>query len=174
MISCDTLCGAARFSSTKIRSTLTSVSNLSTFMTQDEACKIKSLKENKDGFYRVFCHAPHFAVPQPVVLKYCTVMSLHISNIYAKKKGFAKKFSPNSSCQYEFLKRLTWLQVISVVLRGDAAAKTISVLSMRPLLIVPCLRHRAPHHCGDPDPSRTIGQTCVVSSSHRALNVSGK
>ena len=39
----------------------------STFMTQDEACKIKSLKENKDGSYRVFCHAPHFAVPQPVV-----------------------------------------------------------------------------------------------------------
>ena len=30
---------------------------------------------------------------------------------------------------------------------------------------VPYLRRRAPHHCGDPDPSRTIGLTSVVSSS---------
>ena len=40
-----------RFSSTKTLSTLTSASNLSTFTTLDEACKIKSLKENRDGSY---------------------------------------------------------------------------------------------------------------------------
>ena len=38
---------------------------------------------------------------------------------------------------------------------GDVAAVTISVLLMKPFLIVPCRRHRAPHRCGDPDPSRT-------------------
>ena len=55
---------------------------------------------------------------------------------------------------------------------GDVAAVTISVLLMKPLLIVPCLRHRAPYHCGDLDPSRTTGQTCLDSSNHLALNVS--
>ena len=59
-------------------------------------------------------------------------------------------------------------------LLGDVAAETISVLSMKCSLIVPCLRRRALHHCGDPDPSRTIGQTSVDFSNHLALNVSGK
>ena len=49
---------------------------------------------------------------------------------------------------------------------GVVAAATISVLSMKCFLIVPCLRRRAPHHCGDPDPSRTIGRTSVVFLKH--------
>ena len=57
--------------------------------------------------------------------------------------------------------------------RGDVAAETISVLLMKPFLIVLCLRHRAPRRCGDPDPFRTTGQT-VDFSSHPALSVSGK
>ena len=57
---------------------------------------------------------------------------------------------------------------------GDVAAETISVLLMKPLLIVPCLRHRTPHRCGDPDPSRTTGQTSVDSSNQLALNAFGK
>ena len=80
--------------------------------------------------------------------KFFTVFSLHISNIYAKKKGIAKK--------------LTWLLVILMEQRGDAAAETISVLLMKPLQTVPCLRHRAPHRCGDLDPFRTTGQTFVA------------
>ena len=40
---------------------------------------------------------------------------------------------------------------------GAVAVVTISVLLMKPLPIVLCLRRRAPHHCGDPDPFRTIG-----------------
>ena len=52
---------------------------------------------------------------------------------------------------------------------GDVATVTISVLLMKPLLIVPCLRHRATHHCGDPDPSWWFEE-----STHLALNVSGK
>ena len=46
-------------------------------MTQDEICLIKSWKENKG--------------PPVSGQKYFTVLSLHISNIYAKKKGIAKK-----------------------------------------------------------------------------------
>ena len=48
--------------------------------------------------------------------------------------------------------KLTWLQVTSMEQRGVVAAETISVLLMKPFLIVPCLRHRAPRRCGDPDP----------------------
>ena len=58
--------------------------------------------------------------------------------------------------------------------RGVVVAVTISVLSMKCLLIVPCVRHRAPHRCGDLDLSRTIGLTYVVFSLTRVLNVSGK
>ena len=56
--------------------------------------------------------------------------------------------------------------------RGVIAAVTISVLLMKPLLIVLCLRHGAPHRIGDPDPSRTIGLTYVVFSSPLALSAS--
>ena len=65
--------------------------NRSTFVTQGEAYKIKSLKENRDGFCKVFFHVPHFIEPQPVVKKFFAVLSLHISNIWAKKNGIAKK-----------------------------------------------------------------------------------
>ena len=66
-----------------------------------------------------------------------------------------------------FLKKLTWLQVISMVLRGDVAAETTSVLLTKPILIVPCLRHRAPHHCGDPDPSHPeqLGRRLWISQT---------
>ena len=57
---------------------------------------------------------------------------------------------------------------------GVVAALTISVLSKKCFLIVLCLRFRAPHHCGDPDPSRTGGQTSVVFLTPLALNVFGK
>ena len=58
--------------------------------------------------------------------------------------------------------------------RGVVAAVTISVLSMKYLLIVPCLRRRAPHHCGDLDPFRTIGLMSLVFSSPLALSASGE
>ena len=59
--------------------------------------------------------------------------------------------------------------MISIVLRGG-----IAVLLTKHLRIVPCLRHRAPHHCGDPDPSRTTGQTSADFSNHRVLTAFGK
>ena len=46
-----------------------------------------------------------------------------------------------------------------MVLRGDVAAETTSVLLRKLLLIVPYLRHQAPHHCGDLDPFGTTWQT---------------
>ena len=82
---------AAQFSSTRTPSTLTSVLNRSTFMTQGEACKIKSLKENRDGFYKMFFHVPHFVDPQPVVRNSLLCCPCVSGNIYAKKKGIAKK-----------------------------------------------------------------------------------
>ena len=62
------------------------------------------------------------------------------------------------------LNRLTWLQVISMVLRGDAAAETTSVLLTKPLLT----GHQALHHCGDPDQFRTTGLTSADFLNHQA------
>ena len=60
---------------------------------------------------------------------------------------------PDSSCQYDFSRSwpgCRWFQWNSLAMSQPV---TISVLLMKLLLIVPCLRHRAPHHCGDRDPS---------------------
>ena len=100
--------------------------------------------------------------------RYFTVLSQHIRNIYAKKKGMAKKLILT-------LRAIMISQEVDLV-AGDfngtawlVAAETISVLLMKPLLIVPCPRHRATHHCGDPDPFRTTGQTSADFSNHRVL-----
>ena len=47
---------------------------------------------------------------------------------------------------------------------GVVSVETISVLSMMVSLFLPCVRRQAPHHCGDPDPSRTIGLMSVFFS----------
>ena len=47
-----------------------------------------------------------------------------------------------------FLRKLTWMQVISMVLHGGIAAKTTSVLLTKHLWTVSCLRHRAPSTVG--------------------------
>ena len=59
--------------------------------------------------------------------------------------------------------------MISTVLRGDVAAQTISILWMKLFLIVLCLRHWVSHHCGDPDPFRTTGQTSADLPNPRLL-----
>ena len=59
-------------------------------------------------------------------------------------------------------------------LHGGIAAKTTSVLLTKHLWTVSCLRHRAPHHCGDQDPFRTIGPTSVDFSNRLALSDPGK
>ena len=61
---------------------------------------------------------------------------------------------------------LTWLQVISMGQRGDAAIETTSVPLMKPLRTALCQRRRALLHCGDLDRSQTTGLTCVGSLTH--------
>ena len=46
--------------------------------------------------------------------KYFTVLSLHISNIYAKKKGIAKKLLLTLRATHDFSRQLIWLQVTSM------------------------------------------------------------
>ena len=41
---------------------------------------------------------------------------------------------------------------------GVVAAVTVSVLVTKYFLTVPCLRRRAPHHCGDLEPSQQLGR----------------
>ena len=102
-----------------------------------------------------------------------TVLSLHISNIYAKKKGIAKKLILTLRA-IMISQEVDLIAGDSMVLRGDVVAETTSVLLTKHLWTVPCLRHRAPHHCGDLVPFRTIGQTSADFSNHLALNVFGK
>ena len=63
--------------------------------------KIILLRVNKDVFYKTLFHVPLFVELQPGGQKVFTVLSLHISNIYAKKKGIAKKII-QTSCNYDF------------------------------------------------------------------------
>ena len=56
-----------RFSSIRTPFILTSASNRFTFMTRGGVYKIILLRENKDGFYKAFCHVLVFVVLQPVV-----------------------------------------------------------------------------------------------------------
>ena len=60
-------------------------------MTEGEARKIKSLKENRDGFYKVFFHVPHFVEPQSVVRSSLLSFPCISGTFDAKKKGIAKK-----------------------------------------------------------------------------------
>ena len=43
------------------------------------------------GFYKVFFHVPLFRRAAASGLKVFTVFSLHINNVFAKKRGIAKK-----------------------------------------------------------------------------------
>ena len=103
--------------------------------------------------------------------KVFTVFSLHISNIYAEKKGIAKKL-------IQTLRAIVISQNIDSV-AGDfngaawrcRSRDNISTIDQVFFLAVPCLRRWAPHSCGDLDPSRTIGLTSVVPL---ALTDSGK
>ena len=115
---------AARFSSIRTPSTLTSMSNLCTFMTQGGACQIKSSKVNKDGFCKEFSHVPHFVEPQSVVRSYF-LCCLCISATSTPRR----KASPRSS--------------FSLFAPCDVAAETTSVLLTKPSRTVPCLRHWA-------------------------------
>ena len=94
------------------------------------------------------------------------VLSLHISNVYAKKKGVAKKLILT-------IRAIMISQEVDVVagdFNGTAlrcrSRDNLSMLT-KPLLIVTYLRHRAPHHCGDLDQIRTTGETSVDFSNHR-------
>ena len=53
---------------------------------------------------------------------------------------------------------------------GVVAAATMSVLSTKCLLILPCPRLWSPHRCGDPNQSRTVGRSSVVFLTPIALN----
>ena len=108
----------------------------------------------------------HISAPARSGQKYFTVFS----NIYAKKKGIVNKFILT-------LRAIMISHEVDLV-AGDfngtvdeiAAVKT-SVLLTKHLWTVSCLRHRAPHHCGDQVPFRTVGQTSADFTNHLALNV---
>ena len=131
------------------------------------------MKENMDGFYRLLCHVLLFAGPQPVVQKAFTVLWLHINNAFARKKIIAKKVIQTI--------RATMISQDIDLVAGDFngtawRCRSRDNLSTIDEVFSGCALLRPPGPtplCG-PDPSQTIGQTCVVSSSPLALNDFGK
>ena len=85
-----------------------------------------------------------------------TVLSLHINNIYAKKRGIGKKLILT-------IRAVMFVEKVDLVLHGGATTGTTSVPSKKPLPTAPCRCLPAPHHCGDPDRSRATGLTFVGS-----------
>ena len=68
------------------------MSSPSTFITQDETRLIKSWKVNRDGSCKILSRAS-LRRPPVICQVLFTVLSLHINNIFAKKKGIAKKLT---------------------------------------------------------------------------------
>ena len=123
--------------------------------------------ENRYGSCKVFFHVPRF-VDQQSAARSSLQCCLYISATSTPRKKASPRSSFSLFVPWWFLKKLTWLQEISMARRGVVAAETFSLLLTKPLLIVPCLCHRAPHHCGDPAPFGTTGQTSADFSNHRA------
>ena len=126
-----------------------------------------------DGCCKAFCHVLLFVVLQPVVRKsspfyrYTSTMSL------PRKKGIAKKI-------IQTVRALMISQNIDLVAgdfngaawhwRSRDNISTIDEVFSDCALLTP----QGPHHCGDSDPSRTIGLTSVVFLSPLAPSDSGK
>ena len=104
--------------------------------------------------------------------KSLTVLSQHISNIYAKKKGIAKKL-------IQTLRAIMISQEVDFVagdFNGTAwRCRSRDNLSTIDEAFSDCAlpTPRAPHRCGDPDPFRTTGQTSVDFPNHLVLNAFG-
>ena len=98
-----------------------------------------------------------------------TVLSLHISNIYAPKRGIAKKLILTVRAIMIDQQIDLW-QVISMEQHGDAATEITSVLSTKLLQTLRCQRRRALHLCGDPDRFKTTGLT-TVGSLNRLIQI---
>ena len=106
--------------------------------------------------------------------KYFTVLSLHISNIYAKKKGIAKKLILT-------LRAIMISQEVDLVAgdfngtpwryRGKDNLRTIDEAFLDSILPTP---PGPPTIVGTLDPFRTIGQTSADFSNHPVLTVFGK
>ena len=120
----------------------------------------KSLKVNKDGFCKEFFHAPHFVVPQAGSgPKFFTALSLHISNIYAKK-GIAKNI-------IQTLRAIMTSQDIDLVagdFNGTAwRCRSRDNLTTIDEVFADCSLPSPPGSTPlwDLDPSRTVGLTSV-------------
>ena len=103
--------------------------------------------------------------------KFFHVFSLHINNIYAKKKGIFKK-------RIKTLRAIMIskeVDLVAMVLREDVVAEPTSVLLTKHLWTASCLRHLAPDRCGNSDPFRTTGRLRISKQpgSHRFWKVHG-
>ena len=159
---------AARFSSTRTPSTLTSVSNR-IYLHDTRRALQDQVVEGEQGWVLqgVLARAP-FRRAAVSGQKFSTVLSLHISNIFAKKKVLPRKSSR------PFVLMIS--QNIDLV-AGDFNGTAWRCCSCDKIITIDeafadCAV-RTPR-CGDPDPSRTTGPTSVVLNSSPAFSASTK
>ena len=104
------------------------------------------------------------------------MMSLHIDNHCAKRRGIAK------TCYLQSVllcvrNKLIWVLVTLTVLRCEREAVMTNSVTARPTKRSPTRvyqSHTALHHCGDQVAFQENGPTYVHSSSRRILMVSGR
>ena len=118
-----------------------------------------------DGFYKVLSRAS-FRRTAVSGQKFFTVLSLHISNIYAKKKGIGTKI-------IQTLRAIMISQDVDLV-AGDFNGTAWRCRSRDNLSTIDGVFADCAYLCVDPDPSRIIGQTSADFSNHLALSVSGQ
>ena len=147
----------------KDTSTPTSVSSPSTFMTQDEIWQVVMEGEHGWVLQGVLSRAI-FRRPPVSRQKYFTVLSLHISNIYDRKKGIAKKL----------ILTLRATMVSQEVDRLGYRAETTSVLLTKHSWTVSCLNHRTPTTVVTRFHSGQMCRRLRISQNLLALNVFGK
>ena len=121
---------------------------------QDETCLIKLRKKNRNGSRKVFFHVPHVSDHQWAD-RSTTQCCFYISATSTSRRKTPPRSSFSLFVPLWFLKKLTWLQVISMISGGDLPAETTSVLLTKHFLTVPCLRRWALHHFGYIDPFQT-------------------
>ena len=140
----------------RIHSILTSMSSASTFMPQDEACQIKSWKGNRDGSCKVFFHVPYFVDHQSAARSSVQCCP------YISATSTPRRMASTRSSSSLFVPISQEVDLVASDFNGSAwrCRSRNNLITIDELPIVPCLRQRAPYHCGTWIHSGQLADVC--------------
>ena len=159
---------AARFSSTRTPSTLTSDISVKSIYLHDRRRGVQDqVVEGEQGrvLQGVLSRAS-FRRAAVSGQKFFTVLSLHISNIWRQEERHRQEAHPASSCHYDFSRSWPgsrWFQWNSL----GMSQPWQSQYYWWSLCWLPCLRHRAPHRCGTRIHPEQLGRRLWISQLTR-------